>query len=137
MGEFFKGWRRKIGVVTLAIALFATGGWIRSLYTGDIVLLALGPFTLEAASRQSEFRFVVYRYFNREETGSLNSDRTSWNRLELPPPKKRNWSFRKAARRKSDLRQELAYGPPRFVLPSLSKFSSGPVVVFRGACRSN
>jgi len=30
MKEFFKGWRRKVGCVTLLMALFLTGMWIRS-----------------------------------------------------------------------------------------------------------
>ena len=31
MGEFFRGWRRKVGVVTLLIACALMAGWIRSL----------------------------------------------------------------------------------------------------------
>lgn len=30
MGEFFRAWRRKIGVVTLVVALASTAGWVRS-----------------------------------------------------------------------------------------------------------
>ena len=30
MGEFFKGWRRKFGVVTLLMSLFFVGCWMRS-----------------------------------------------------------------------------------------------------------
>jgi len=30
MGEFFKPWRRKIGVVTLVLACVFMGGWVRS-----------------------------------------------------------------------------------------------------------
>ena len=30
MGDFFRGWRRRIGVVTLAVALVFMGGWVRS-----------------------------------------------------------------------------------------------------------
>ena len=30
MGEFFHGWRRKVGAVTLILALVFTAGWIRS-----------------------------------------------------------------------------------------------------------
>lgn len=35
MREFFKPWRRKIGVATLLVALMAMGGWVRSLYLQD------------------------------------------------------------------------------------------------------
>ena len=30
MGEFFRGWRRKIGVLTLLMALVLMAGWVRS-----------------------------------------------------------------------------------------------------------
>jgi len=30
MGEFFKGWRRKIGVVSLVVACVFAAGWVRS-----------------------------------------------------------------------------------------------------------
>ena len=36
MGEFFSGWRRKIGVVTLVTACVLMAGWIRSLRDGDV-----------------------------------------------------------------------------------------------------
>ncbi len=35
MGNFFKPWRRKIGVVTLLMALVSAGGWVRSLTITD------------------------------------------------------------------------------------------------------
>ena len=35
MGEFFKGWRRKIGVVTLVMACVFAAGWIRSFTITD------------------------------------------------------------------------------------------------------
>lgn len=35
MREFFRGWRRKLGVVTLGLALLVMGWWIRSLYSTD------------------------------------------------------------------------------------------------------
>lgn len=95
MGEFFKPWKKKVGVATLVIALIAVGGWVRSLWIGDITLLKLGSFTLEAASRQSEFRFVVYRYLDFAGAASVNSDRTSWKTFTLPPLKPREWRFYK------------------------------------------
>jgi len=33
MGDIFRGWRRKVGVVTLLTALVFMGGWLRSLVT--------------------------------------------------------------------------------------------------------
>ena len=37
MDEFFRGWRRKIGLVSLMMALSFMGGWIRSFRHADIV----------------------------------------------------------------------------------------------------
>jgi hypothetical protein len=34
MLEFFRGWKRKVGCVTLVMALVTTGAWITSLQTG-------------------------------------------------------------------------------------------------------
>jgi len=45
MGDFFRGWRRKIGCVTLLLAcLFATG-WIRSQIVADVIMFHCGPRT--------------------------------------------------------------------------------------------
>ncbi len=38
MGEFFKGWRRKAGLVTLAMALLLTVAWMRSCVTSDVII---------------------------------------------------------------------------------------------------
>ena len=35
MREFFRGWRRKVGCVTLSLACMAMGAWIRSLVVKD------------------------------------------------------------------------------------------------------
>ncbi len=39
MGDFFHGWRRKTGCVTLAVALVLMCGWVRSLFVADILLV--------------------------------------------------------------------------------------------------
>ena len=36
MSEFFKPWRRRFGVLTLAISLLLMGGWIRSRQIDDV-----------------------------------------------------------------------------------------------------
>jgi hypothetical protein len=38
MGEFFKGWRRKVGSLTLVLALVFMVGWVRSFYVSDVIL---------------------------------------------------------------------------------------------------
>ncbi|WP_397570114.1 hypothetical protein [Schlesneria sp. T3-172] len=35
MREFFRGWRRKAGCVTLVMACNFAGGWLRTFYVGD------------------------------------------------------------------------------------------------------
>jgi hypothetical protein len=35
MKSFFRGWRRKLGVVTLVMALVLMGGWVRSRMIGE------------------------------------------------------------------------------------------------------
>ena len=41
MGDFFKPWRRKIGVVTLVFASLVTGGWVRSLTVREVISIPL------------------------------------------------------------------------------------------------
>jgi hypothetical protein len=47
MREFFRGWRRKAGCVTLLMACVLTGAWIRSLCTTNIVEFAKGTATTD------------------------------------------------------------------------------------------
>ena len=42
MSEFFKGWRRKIGGVTLVLACVFAAGWMRSWVTYDAVAYRIG-----------------------------------------------------------------------------------------------
>ena len=39
MGDFFKGWRRKIGVVSLALACMFAAGWLRSLHSREFLFI--------------------------------------------------------------------------------------------------
>ena len=39
MHEFFKGWRRKVGCVALALALVVMAGWIRSRFIFDNIVV--------------------------------------------------------------------------------------------------
>jgi hypothetical protein len=39
MREFFTGWRRRIGCITLLMAVVVTVAWVRSLFIGDYMLL--------------------------------------------------------------------------------------------------
>ena len=37
MGDFFRGWRRKIGLLSLVLALLFMGVWVRSLSVMDVI----------------------------------------------------------------------------------------------------
>ena len=42
MGEFFRGWRRKIGCVTLVIACVLMVGWVRCQTIAEVVQVGIG-----------------------------------------------------------------------------------------------
>jgi hypothetical protein len=45
MREFFRGWRRKVGVLSLVMACLFAAGWVRSMYSNDFVFIEFGfPF---------------------------------------------------------------------------------------------
>ena len=50
MREFFHGWRRKAGLVTLVMALVFVAGWVRSLSVADEVATRINRTTLIASS---------------------------------------------------------------------------------------
>ena len=54
MAEFFKSWRRKVGVMTLLIACLCLGGWVRSLNTIDLIFVRGG---LIVVSLRGNFSF--------------------------------------------------------------------------------
>jgi|GEM_PF-977757 hypothetical protein len=45
MGVFFKGWRRKIGLLTLPLACVFMAGWVRSLHIEDTLDVIVGNHT--------------------------------------------------------------------------------------------
>jgi len=55
MSEFFRGWRRKIGFVTLVMALCFMAGWVRSLIIGDILRFPVREITCQYASNGGVF----------------------------------------------------------------------------------
>lgn len=52
MREFFHGWRRKAGCVTLVMALMCAGMWCRSLYQADIATVEYGSSLQTFASTE-------------------------------------------------------------------------------------
>lgn len=62
MREFFRGWRRKLGVVTLVMACGFMAAWIRSLRTIDIGTLCLiQPHVVGITSTQRGIEFHYER----------------------------------------------------------------------------
>ena len=41
MGDFFNRWRRKVGLLTLVMALLSMGGWVRSRNTIEVITIPL------------------------------------------------------------------------------------------------
>ena len=83
MREVFKGWKRKLGVLTLLMACVFMAGWVRSLFMCDFVNLSL--------SRDSSIR--VISDFNRFDimyrergvtTGPFHASMRSTNRGDCP-----------------------------------------------------
>jgi len=60
MGEVFVGWRRKIGCVTLMMALVFMGGWLRSLTGIDsVTFYSQNPTIVSVSSVQGRFEFEM------------------------------------------------------------------------------
>jgi len=51
MGEFFKGWRRKIGVLTLVMACVMMGAWVRSFGRMELIHICPGRSLVIIGSR--------------------------------------------------------------------------------------
>jgi hypothetical protein len=48
MREFFRGWKRKLGVVTLGLACVFAAGWVRSFRTEDSFFYQIGPYVTDS-----------------------------------------------------------------------------------------
>ena len=67
MREFFQGWRRKVGVVTLVMACVLTAGWVRSFLIRDI--LSINVFPQQIAAESNLGKIHLFRYENSELSG--------------------------------------------------------------------
>jgi len=77
MGEFFKGWRRKLGVMTMLLACVLLAAWVRSQITVDVVRLPFqypksGPVTIDSII--SRTNSVSWTRTRRVEGSRLTSD---------------------------------------------------------------
>lgn len=59
MGEFFQGWRKRTGVVMLAVSLLLMGCWIRSRTTDDRITICLGRQMCHVTSTSDGFVFYI------------------------------------------------------------------------------
>ena len=76
MREFFKGWKRKIGCLTLVMACVATAGWVRSQHFSDFIKYRIGPqhwlcissnndsFALSLLKENQPGQFTFFRIFD-------------------------------------------------------------------------
>jgi len=91
MGEFFKGWRRKAGCVTLVLACVMAVGWVRSQHFSDFIKYRIAPqhwffirsndsrFTLSILKEYQPGRFTFFRIFD---SSPIQKDRSD---TEYPP----------------------------------------------------
>ena len=67
MREFFHGWRRKAGCVTLVMACVLAGLWVRTMIFADQIVFNIGERTHLIASARSE---VVWLSLDRAASGT-------------------------------------------------------------------
>lgn len=90
MGEFFKGWRRKVGLVTLAMACVIACLWVRSLGVEDVFLAWTDYADSYYTSRDGSFHWDRISYASGEPMGKLNSlgyyreNHLGWETKRLP-----------------------------------------------------
>ncbi len=89
MREFFRGWRRKLGCVTLALACIVTTLWVRSLSRVDDVFFPFGnEATLQLISQKSAL--TVRKFVSRFRVGTAKAGPDRILLLGVFPPTKRS-----------------------------------------------
>lgn len=80
MGEFFHGWRRKLGCLTLALAVFLMAGWVRSHLMDDLTRPIQGQTSLVVASSNDSLFFGLvwdmppFPFWETDRSNKLKSD---------------------------------------------------------------
>ncbi len=64
MSEFFRGWRRKVGVLALGFAVLATLGWVRSLTIHDSIEIAFESRAISIASQAGTIDWQIKQWHN-------------------------------------------------------------------------
>ena len=62
MSEFFRGWRRKVGLLTLLMACVLIGAWMRSLIFSDQLGFSIGASNYFLSSANGCFRWTRYAH---------------------------------------------------------------------------
>ena len=58
MGAFFKGWKRKVGVLTLALAFVFTAGWVRTKIGSDQITIQTKNCVHVLRSTDGQFQWI-------------------------------------------------------------------------------
>lgn len=84
MGAFFKGWRRKVGALTLALACLFLAGWVRSLSTCDFVSFFSSDRQAlhDLSSTRMGLMYMLTRHDFTTQTKTITFETRPWN---LPP----------------------------------------------------
>lgn len=69
MPEFFQGWKRKVGCVTLAIALTCSVGWVRSIKNRESLYLTISNVRIAVISVDGRLGVLSVSHSNSLEKG--------------------------------------------------------------------
>jgi len=100
MGEFFKGWRRKAGILALVLACVFAAAWVRSLGTRDDFSIATGELSMRSLMMfRGSVAFVSLQ--EDEDTEVFVEIRSGWHSDPIPSgelhpldPLNRDYSWR-------------------------------------------
>ena len=79
MREFFRGWRRKVGVVTLVMACVMTGMWFRSRTEWESLEVAVGARGLVAVELERGSVTLAYRWLEENTPLGTSISASSFN----------------------------------------------------------
>lgn len=82
MGDFFRAYKRKVGVVTLGLACVLAVGWIRSQICEDRVRISIGNTVHTFESGRDNVHWSKSRFRHGTE-----NPRVEWTTATLPPPR--------------------------------------------------
>ena len=88
MGEFFRGWRQKAGVVTLILACVFMGGWVRALAIQDTLVIPIGN-KLSVQFVSAYHRIILGKHVTI--TGEPLRKRPLWTFI---PAEKKRWQLK-------------------------------------------